>query len=327
MMSMSGGWFFVVASEAISVGKTTIALPGIGSYVALAITRRDLAAVGWAVLAMLVVILLYDQLLFRPIVAWAEKIPLRTNRKRGSSAILVSLRCLRRSFWVRWTIGPLRRGLRRVMRQAHRCCHGLAAVQREVGLSTQTVDWIWYGGLGLLAVYAAWHVYIFVFAELDWLDLLHALGLGALDAAAGRNSYRLGHRDLGADRRLDRAASATAEALQPVAQFLGRVSGELDVSRGRGGHRALPPERGCLVESVDGARTQWYILFNVIAGKHGFSGRSQGGRRKPSGDRLAMVEKGDAAGIFPYYITGAITASGGSWNARIVARWPVRATT
>ena len=73
MMSMSGSWFFVVASEAISVGNTTITLPGVGSYIALAIEHRDLAAVGYAIVTMLVVILLYDQLLFRPLVAWADR--------------------------------------------------------------------------------------------------------------------------------------------------------------------------------------------------------------------------------------------------------------
>src|ERR1700753_2018367 len=67
MMSMSGGWFFVVAAEAIVVGNTTVTLPGVGSYVALAIAQRDLSAVGWAIAAMFVVILIYDQLLFRPL--------------------------------------------------------------------------------------------------------------------------------------------------------------------------------------------------------------------------------------------------------------------
>ena len=73
MMSMSGGWFFVVASEAITVGDTTVQLPGIGSWLALAIDEKDFVAVGWAVLAMAILIVLYDQLLFRPIVAWADK--------------------------------------------------------------------------------------------------------------------------------------------------------------------------------------------------------------------------------------------------------------
>jgi NitT/TauT family transport system permease protein len=69
MMSMSGGWFFVVASEAITVGDTTVTLPGIGSYVALAIKEQNLPAIGYAMLAMFLVILAYDQLLFRPVVA------------------------------------------------------------------------------------------------------------------------------------------------------------------------------------------------------------------------------------------------------------------
>src|SRR5271154_5806909 len=73
MMSMSGSWFFVVASEAISVGNTTVTLPGVGSYIALAIEHRDLMAVCWAIGTMLVVILIYDQILFRPLVAWADR--------------------------------------------------------------------------------------------------------------------------------------------------------------------------------------------------------------------------------------------------------------
>ncbi len=73
MMSMSGGWFFVVASESISVGHTTVALPGVGSYIALAIEQKNLAAIGWAIATMLIVILLYDQLLFRPLVAWVDR--------------------------------------------------------------------------------------------------------------------------------------------------------------------------------------------------------------------------------------------------------------
>src|SRR5579871_1331354 len=73
MMSMSGSWFFVVASEAISVGNTTVTLPGVGSYIALAIQQQNLHAVMWAIFTMLVVILIYDQILFRPLVAWADR--------------------------------------------------------------------------------------------------------------------------------------------------------------------------------------------------------------------------------------------------------------
>ena len=79
MMSMSGGWFFVVASEAITVGNNTITLPGIGAYLAQAITEKNMGAVGWVILTMTVVILGYDQLLFRPLVAWADKFRMETT--------------------------------------------------------------------------------------------------------------------------------------------------------------------------------------------------------------------------------------------------------
>ena len=84
MMSMSGGWFFVVASEAISVGDTAVALPGVGSYIALAIEQRNLVAIGWAIATMLIVILLYDQLLFRPLIAWVDRF--RVEQEPGARA-------------------------------------------------------------------------------------------------------------------------------------------------------------------------------------------------------------------------------------------------
>ncbi len=84
MMSMSGSWFFVVASEAIVVGHTNIALPGVGSYIALAIAQGNLHAIGWAILTMLIVILLYDQLIFRPLVVWGDRF--RIDQEQGARA-------------------------------------------------------------------------------------------------------------------------------------------------------------------------------------------------------------------------------------------------
>src|SRR5271166_4314215 len=100
MMSMSGGWFFVVASEAITVGDTTITLPGVGSYIAKANDAGDWSAIGAAVLTMAIVILLYDQLLFRPIVAWADKFKVELSESEvvGRSWML---NLLQRTYWVR----------------------------------------------------------------------------------------------------------------------------------------------------------------------------------------------------------------------------------
>ena len=86
MMSMSGAWFFVVASEVVSVGRVSIALPGVGSYVAAAIAYKDLPAIGWAIVAMGLVILAYDQLLFRPLVAWSQKFTVELAPAQGPPA-------------------------------------------------------------------------------------------------------------------------------------------------------------------------------------------------------------------------------------------------
>ena len=106
MMSMSGGWFFVVAAEAITVGDTTIKLPGIGSYLATAIDAKDISAVLVAVAVVLVVILLYDQLVFRPIVAFSDKFKVELSASQTVSKSWV-LDLLARTFWVRRAAGPL----------------------------------------------------------------------------------------------------------------------------------------------------------------------------------------------------------------------------
>src|SRR5579875_2167352 len=114
MMSASGGWFFVVASEAISVGERQIALPGIGSYVALAIARQDLRAIGWAILAMTLAILLCDQILFRPLVVWADRFRFEQTARGTSHSWFLYV--LRRS-WLFQRVGMvISFALRRLLR-------------------------------------------------------------------------------------------------------------------------------------------------------------------------------------------------------------------
>ena len=115
MMSMSGGWFFVVASEAITVGDQQIALPGIGSYVALAIQREKLGAIGWAILAMTVVILIYDQLLFRPLVVWADNFRVEQTAAQTTPRSWF-LHLLRHARLMRLAARPLAFTMRRLFR-------------------------------------------------------------------------------------------------------------------------------------------------------------------------------------------------------------------
>src|SRR6202522_2030284 len=113
MMSMSGGWFFVVAAEAITVGDTTITLPGVGSYIAAANNAGRWDAVFAAVVTMAIVILAYDQLLFRPIIAWAGKfrVELSVGQQVERSWVLD---LLLRTYWIRLSYAPISAGLRAV---------------------------------------------------------------------------------------------------------------------------------------------------------------------------------------------------------------------
>ena len=164
MMSMSGGWFFVVASEAISVGKIQIALPGIGSYVALAIQQRDLAGVGWAIVAMTVTILIYDQLLFRPLVAWADKF-----RFEQTAAIVVPrswvLDLFRRARFLKLLIQPIGKVLEATVR-ARLALPRKPQWLRSFTASRRTADVAWYGVLLAVLAYVGWKLVQFAQPEL-----------------------------------------------------------------------------------------------------------------------------------------------------------------
>src|SRR5215469_9687145 len=169
MMSMSGGWFFVIASEAISVGTIHIALPGIGSYVALAIERRDLAAVGWAIAAMTVTILLYDQLLFRPLVAWSDKFRFEQTVSPVVARSWV-LDVFRQASVMQYLGEPVG-NLFRVVLRSRLSPPRSSARQRGLVISSRIIDLIWFG---MILIGAAWmlrYLFEFVRPELSWRDV------------------------------------------------------------------------------------------------------------------------------------------------------------
>ncbi len=150
MMSMSGGWFFVVASEAITVGDTTFKLPGIGSYVAAALEARDIRAVFYAILAMLVVILAYDQLLFRPLVAWSAKFRFELTQVSTTRDPWM-LALLRRTHVMRWIVD--RFGDLFIAVSGLRLSLGLRARTRRPPsrARTRALDAVWLAVLALVA--------------------------------------------------------------------------------------------------------------------------------------------------------------------------------
>ena len=316
MMSMSGGWFFVVASEAVSVGNNTWTLPGIGSYVALALDHKDIRAVVWAILAMLVVILLYDQLLFRPLVAWSAKFRFETTAAATAADPWV-LRLIRRTRWlsiVGHGIGDVATALGG-LRLSLRGRRTAAADQHP----SRLLDALWLAVLFLVLAWAMSRVAEFVSGKLSWSDLETAFVLGlftltrvvVLMVVASLIwvpiGVWIGLRPLWARR------------VQPLAQFLAAFPANL----------LFPPFVLAIVYFHLNADiwltplmvlgTQWYILFNVIAGAAAYPGDLREAADNFHVGGFLWWRKVILPGIFPYFVTGAITASGGSWNAAIVA--------
>jgi NitT/TauT family transport system permease protein len=316
MMSMSGGWFFVVASEAVSVGNNTWTLPGIGSYVALALEKQDIRAVVWAILAMLVVILAYDQLLFRPLVAWSSKFRFETTAAATATDPWV-LRLVRRTRWLAMighgfgdtatAVGGMRLSLRRPRRAA--------AEQRP----SRLLDAIWLAMLLLVLAWAVARITQFVAGELTWADLRTAVVLGVftltrvvvLMALASLIWVPIGVW-IG-------LRPVWARRAQPVAQFLAAFPANLLFPPFVLGIVFFHLNADIWLTPLMVLGTQWYILFNVIAGAAAYPGDLREAASNFRVGGLLWWRKVILPGIFPYYVTGAITASGGSWNASIVA--------
>jgi len=319
MMSMSGGWFFVVASEAISVSNQSIKLPGIGSYIAQAIEARDLGAIGWAIGAMLIGIVLYDQLFFRPLLAWADKFRFEEGGADSAPAswLLTWLRRTERLHtlgldFVRW----LERSL-----ALFRLHHDGTSIRARPKAPHPGWSRVWDAVLAAGVLIAAWKLAAFIHAEVGWAEVGHVIVLACFTLVRVLVLITLaalvwvpigiwiGMNPLWSGR------------LQAIAQFLAAFPANLMFPLAVVGivHWKLDPDLWLSPLMVLG--TQWYLLFNVIAGAS----------TVPTELRFAARNLGLAGwlkwkryllpAVFPSFVTGAITASGGSWNASIVAEY------
>jgi NitT/TauT family transport system permease protein len=322
MMSVSGGWFFVVASEAITVSGQTIHLPGVGSYIATAIEQRSVAAIGWAILTMLVVILMYDQFLFRPLLAWSQ-------RFHGEAAgeeeygrrpwFLVLVQRARLFDWLRGGIRALRDAAARRRKTRPQ--------GRRAGARLSVPAWL--GPVVYLLVAGAAVATGIVLAVVCWRllgpsEILLAFALGLATAVRVMVLIALASLVWVPVGVWIGLRPALARRAQPVVQFLAAFAANLFfpivvvlILRFR-----LDVEIWLSPLMILG--TQWYILFNVIAGASEIpsglhdAARSLGVRRALWWRRVALPA------IFSSYVTGALTAAGGSWNASFVSemvRW------
>ena len=316
MMSFGGGWFFVAASEAISVLNQEYTLPGIGSYVAAAIAAEDLRALLLAVLTMGVVIVLVDQLFWRPLVAWADKFKLERSAAAEAprSRVLNILLASRIPSAISAVISPVGEALssfvaRHFPAQAvlnkqnagaakDRVYNGLLLVV-VVGLGLLGADFV-LREVGLNEVIQATLMGFVTFFRVLVLVVVSTLIWVPVGVAIGFNP------------RLSQLA-------QPIVQFLASfpanflfpfatiffISAGIELNWG-----------GILLMSLG---AQWYILFNSIAGAMSIPSDLREMARNMGVRGWQLWRSLIIPGIFGAWVTGGITASGGAWNASIVA--------
>jgi NitT/TauT family transport system permease protein len=316
MMSMSGGWFFVTVSEAITVGNTTVTLPGVGSYIVAAMAQKNLAAIGWAILAMLIVILVFDQLLFRPLIASADWFRLEQEAGFTSSRSWV-LTMMRRSRLLRFVgsgfAALLRAGVKPV------AVWGAAPPRPPSLWRSRWVDYLWYGVLIVIGIAALWKTTLFVLGEVRPAEIGRVLLYGlftltrvaVLIALASLIWVPIGVW-VGLRPRV-------ADIAQPIAQFLAAFPANLFYPLLFSAIVLYKLSPDVWLSPLMILGTQWYILFNVIVGASAiapdlrYASENLGVRGWLWWRRVALPA------VFPFYVTGAITASGGSWNASVVA--------
>jgi NitT/TauT family transport system permease protein len=315
MMSFGGGWFFLAASEAITVLNSSYTLPGLGSYVAAAVAAKDLEALAWAIGTMIVLIVAIDQFFWRPLVTLVDLYKL--DASSGEPA----------RFWVNdlWRAARVPKYVVSLSRSS------VAAIDRILSRATAIrhtsssskhdgePDRVFDGLLQLVTAVSAFAIVWFVLRRIGAGEVLHAALLGL--ATFGRVIFLIALSTLvwapvavviGFRPKLAKISQPIVQILASFpANFLFPLAALIFLKF----HIGL--NWGSILLMALGA--QWYLLFNLIGGVQSIPndlremGANLGLRGVRAWKRLI------APGIFASWVTGAITASGGAWNASIVS--------
>lgn len=320
MMSMSGSWIFLVAAEAISVGQYQITLPGIGSYIALAIAEKNLTAIVYVIITMFIVIALYDQLLFRPLTAWAQKFKMdSTAAEELPESWLLNLFHRTRLFQHgAETISTWGNRLINLRWFRLRECAGRPPAPNEI-IIRYVILTLWYLVLVVLMLMGLSLIARFIFAEIAWGEIRHVFYLGLLTGL--RVLILIGLSSviwvpvgiwIGLNPRI-------SQFVQPLIQFLAAFPANLFFPIITLLIVRYHLNVNIWISPLMILGTQWYILFNVIAGTNALPKNLHHAVGTIHVRGWLWWRRFMLPGIFPYYITGAITAAGGAWNISIIA--------
>ncbi|EAX47041.1 binding-protein-dependent transport systems inner membrane component [Thermosinus carboxydivorans Nor1] len=324
MMSFGGAWFFLAASEAITVLNQDIRLPGVGSFMAAAVEKGNMSAVGYAILTMIIMIMLVDQLFWRPIVVWSQKFKMeRTEAIEVSTSLVYDI--LKRAVFVAWAqkyfFGPITQLIDSAFNRCARVSGKVAAqIEHLTPLSYLTVAMKW--ALLLATIYyVGQQTYqgILLIASMGFDKLVKIITLGFYTLGRVTAASLIGVLWtvpvgvwIGTNPRLSKffqpivqvTASFPANMIYPFVVVLYLNYG-------------INFELGSILLMMLG--TQWYILFNVIAGAMAIPTDLKEASTVFKLSGWQKWRKLILPAIFPHLITGCITASGGAWNASIVS--------
>jgi NitT/TauT family transport system permease protein len=316
MMSMAGGWFFLTVNESFTLGNHDFRLAGIGSYMSVAIDRGDRRAMTGAVVAMVVMIVVVDQLLWRPLLAWAQRFKLEdTSASEVSRSWLLDL--LRRSRAVSWLEERLGRIFAALERRGG---SGASDAGRVGSLVRGAVGWLVVAMVAIVVLQGARHLVGLLAAVRlrEWLRLAFALLLTFLRTMAALAIGAAWCVPVGVW--VGRSPART-RLIQPLVQIAASFPAPmifplvtLVVLR-----IGMSFSVGCIFLLVLGS--QWYILFNVLAGATAIPQDLREAAMTYGLGRFEIWRRLYLPAVFPHLVTGLITAAGGSWNASIVAEY------
>ncbi len=323
MMSFGGGWFFVAQSEAISVLNKNIKLPGLGSYMAAAVEAGDTRAAVYAIVAMIVTIVVIDQLVWRPLVAWAEKFKLeQVEGKDSPTSWLLDL--LQHSYVLAWLSDHVGYAVGRFSERASAL--GSDITRTISGRTPAPAKSLLRIGLWVLAVFGIGWLILNAIGiaqqirtDMSGSQMLHVVWLGVLTLLRVVGMSILATLIwtpigvwIGLRPRVARIAQPLA---QIAASFPVNMTFPFIVAFFIFAH--IPINLGSVLLMALG--TQWYILFNVIAGAMAIPTDLREAAALFGLHRWQLWKTLIIPAIFPFWVTGALTATGGAWNASIVA--------
>ena len=322
MVSMSAGWFFVVLSEAISVSNQEITLPGLGSYISKAMVESNLPALGYAIVTMFIVILLYDQLLFRPLLAWIEKFNAEIDDERvvHESWFLDLITKTKLLKFTNNIVSHLLEGFINPPKFNYKIKKFKASNQFT---KIMAKFFLLFWDLLLIVCLSAsiWLIVKLINHNINFTEVLYVTKLGFITASKVVILIILASIlwiPVGVWVGLSPKAS---KFIQPLIQFFAAFPANFfyPIAVVLITKYQLNQEIWTMPLMILG--TQWYILFNVIAGASKISKEIKLAARNFNVTGWLWWKRLALPAIFPYYVTGAMASAGGCWNASIVAEY------